>query len=114
MGSGVETQVLDGDPALREIVARIARAYNPQSIYLFGSKARGTAAADSDYDLLVVVPDDAPLELRKSALARRKLWGMTAPTDVLVCTVGWFQSRTGVRTSLPATVVREGKLLYAA
>ncbi len=106
-------QILDRDPALREIVRRLAEAYHPLQIYLFGSKARGTAGPDSDYDLLVVVRDDAPPELRGSKLAYKSLWGVREAKDVLVCTEGWFRARLSVAASLPATVMREGKLLYA-
>lgn len=114
MDTEIQRQLLDDDPALREIVARIANAYHPLRIYLFGSKARGTAGPDSDYDLLVVVRDDAPPERQRSRLAYESLWGTRGAVDVLVCTEQWFHSRATVITSLPAAVVREGKLLYAA
>jgi uncharacterized protein len=114
MDTQVRREILNEDPVLREIVRRLAEAYEPLQIYLFGSKARGDAGPDSDYDLLVVVADEAPPELRKSKLAYEKLWGGSAPADVLVCTDSWFHSRARVVTSLPATVLREGKLLYAA
>ena len=110
----IQIRVLEGNPGLREIVQRIADAYHPLRIYLFGSNARGTAGPDSDHDLLVVVRDDAPSELKQSKLAYKSLWGSMQATDVLVCTDTWFRSRESVVTSLPATVVREGKLLYAA
>jgi Integrase core domain/Nucleotidyltransferase domain len=45
-----------GDPILAEIVRRLIEALQPERIYLFGSRARGEAGADSDYDLMVVVP----------------------------------------------------------
>jgi predicted nucleotidyltransferase len=48
--------------ALAEIVRRLVEAYEPERIYLFGSKARGDAGPDSDFDLIVIVPDDAPSE----------------------------------------------------
>lgn len=114
MTSEIEQQMLQDDPALREIVRRIADAYHPLRIFLFGSKARGTAGPDSDYDLLVVVPDDAPPKLKGSKLAYESLWGIHEAKDVLVCTDRWFHERAHVITSLPATVMREGKLLYAA
>jgi predicted nucleotidyltransferase len=114
MDGEIQRQVLDDDPTLQEIVRRLADAYHPLQIYLFGSKARGTAGPDSDYDLLVVMSDDAPPELRNSELAYQSLWGVRKSKDVLVCTEGWFRSRATVITSLPATVIREGKLLYAA
>src|SRR5260370_19499275 len=105
MEGEIQWQVLDDDPALREIVRRLADAYHPLRIYLFGSKARGTAGPDSDYDLLIVVPDDAPPELRNSKLAYQSLWGVRKAADVLVCTEEWFRSRASVITSLPATVI---------
>ena len=114
MATEVQSQALDRDPKLRDIVGRIAEAYHPLRIYLFGSKARRDDDFASDYDLLVVVPDNAPPEHRNSRLAHQKLWGVGAPADVVVCTDEWFKSRATVITSLPATVIREGHLLYAA
>jgi predicted nucleotidyltransferase len=77
------------DPALAETVRRLLAAYQPERIYLFGSVARGDADPDSDYDLLVAVPDDAPLERRRSRLAYEALHGTGTAADVLVCTAGW-------------------------
>ena len=102
------------DPALAEVVRRLVETYRPERIYLFGSVARGDAGPDSDYDLLVVVPDDAPLELRRSRAAYLALWGTGVSSDVLVWTATQFDSRAHIPSSLPATVIREGKLLYAA
>ena len=45
---------------LDKAVDRIVQAMQPEAIYLFGSRARGEGHADSDYDLLVIVPDDSP------------------------------------------------------
>ncbi len=33
--------------------------YQPHRIYLFGTKARGDAGPDSDFDILIVVSDSA-------------------------------------------------------
>ena len=63
------------DPALAEVVRRLVETYHPVRIYLFGSVARCEAGPDSDYDIMVVVPDDAPLELRRSRAAYLALWG---------------------------------------
>jgi len=54
------------DPALAEAVRRLVAAYQPERIYLFGSVARGDADPDSDYDSLLVVPDDALMERRRA------------------------------------------------
>lgn len=103
-----------GDPALTEIVRRLAQAYEPEKIYLFGSLARGDADPDSDYDLMVIVPDSAPPERRRSRLAYQVLRGTGAAADVLVWAKSSFERRLHVVASLPATVAREGVLLYAS
>ena len=100
--------------SLTRIVERLIDAYQPQRIYLFGSVARGEAGPDSDYDLLVVVPDDAPPDRQRSRLAYERLWGTGTAADVLVWTQGRFESRAHLRASLPGTILREGRLLYAA
>ena len=103
-----------GDPIVREIVRRLVEAYQPERIYLFGSIARGDAGPDSDYDLLLVVPDEAALERRSSRLAYKVLRGTGTAVDVLVSTRSRFDARARVKASLPATVLREGRLLHAA
>jgi uncharacterized protein len=102
------------DPALTEIVRRLVSAYEPERVYLFGSTARGEAGPDSDYDLLILVPDNAPVEKRDSELGYAAMEGLPRSGDFLVWTVTSFESRIHLRASLPATVLREGKLLYAA
>ena len=102
------------DAVLAEIVRRLVQTYQPERIYLFGSRARGEAGGSSDYDLMVVVPDDCPEALRASGRAYDPLWGLKVGADVLVWTRRAFESRLHLRASLPSTVVREGRLLYAA
>jgi predicted nucleotidyltransferase len=99
---------------LADAVRRLTAAYRPERIYLFGSHARGDAGPDSDYDLLVVVPDSAPLERRGGRLAYAALRGTGTAADVLVQSKSYFESRLHLPASLPATVLREGRLLYAA
>lgn len=113
-GWAVTDPLLLSDPVLAESVRRLVKAYQPERIYLFGSKARGDAGPDSDYDLLVIVPDDAPSERRDSKLAYQVLWGVKAAVDAVVCRSSWFHARTHLKASLPGTVLREGKLLHAA
>ena len=103
-----------GDPALADAVCRLVAAYNPDRIYLFGSVARGDAGADSDYDLLLVVPDDAPPEKLRSRLTYEALRGTGTAADVLVCTRSYFEDRRSLKASLPGTVLREGRLLLCS
>jgi predicted nucleotidyltransferase len=102
------------DPVLAEIVRRLAAVYLPERIYLFGSTARGDAGPDSDYDLMIVVPDNSPAGRRTPDAAYAAVEGLPRSGDFLVWTRDRFESRLHLRASLPATVLREGKLLYAA
>ena len=67
------------------LVERIVAHLGPEEIWLFGSRAEGRARPDSDYDLLAVLPDDAP----ESALDLLKAWELTCglgiPADVVPC-----------------------------
>jgi predicted nucleotidyltransferase len=99
---------------LGEIVTRLINAYEPERIYLFGSKARGDAGPNSDFDLMVVVADDVSPERKRSRLAYESLWRTGTAADVLVWSASRFAERACLRASLPATILREGKLLYAA
>jgi uncharacterized protein len=112
-----QSQAIDlpaADPVLTDIVGRLVGAYRPERVYLFGSMARGDAGPDSDYDLMVVVPDDAPPERKESGLAYKALRGTGVAADVLVCTHSYFEARRHLRASLPGTILREGRLLHAA
>src|ERR1035441_6599183 len=102
------------DPVLGVIIGRLVEIFRPDRIYLFGSAARGDAGPDSDYDLMIVVPDATPAAMRDTGPAYRALWRLGAAVDLLVWTRAEFDSRLPLRASLPSTVQRQGKLLYAA
>jgi excisionase family DNA binding protein len=106
---------ITADPVLADIVRRLVEGYDPDRIYLFGSAARRDAGPDSDYDLLLLVPDDAePERLRSRKAYRELLKGAGAPVDVLVMTRAAFEAKAGVVGSLPATVLAEGVLVHAS
>ena len=90
------------------------KKYKPVEVYLFGSMARGDAGPDSDYDIMILVSDARTLTLKEIAAAHNELWGVPAAGDVLVWKIGDFKKQLHLNASLPATIVREGKLVYAA
>jgi predicted nucleotidyltransferase len=109
------SELLQRDPALAAIVRRVVELYRPERVYLFGSKARGDGGPDSDYDVMVVVPDEADAERLQSRRFHEQPWDLERSADVVVIKRSSFEGRAAhVVTSLPATVIREGKLLYAA
>jgi uncharacterized protein len=116
METALRSRVRDlrDDPALAEIVHRLVEAFQPERVFLFGSRARGDAGPDSDYDLMVVVSDTNEPGYRLAQRAHSLLWDAGTAADILVWSNERFQSRAHLQASLPATILREGQLLYAA
>ncbi len=109
-----EIKSVNSDPILRDVVKRLVDVYHPNKIYLFGSRARGSASFASDYDLLLVMPEDADRKLKTAGKAYEALWGIKVPVDIVVWTNNEFNKRLHLDNSLPAVVMREGTLLHAA
>jgi predicted nucleotidyltransferase len=86
--------------------------YRPERILLFGSVARGEAGPDSDYDLMVVVPDDTPPEQQRSRAGYRAVRDLGAARDIFVSTSSNFRRQLHLKASFPSTVVREAVVLY--
>ena len=114
LAKGLATVNPGGDPVLAEIVSRLVTAYRPEGVYLFGSRARNAAGVDSDYDLMVIVRDDAPASHRRSKLGYEVLWGLPVGADIVVWTRTAFEQRLHLRASLPSAVAREGTVVYRA
>jgi predicted nucleotidyltransferase len=110
----METLDVQSDPALAEIVRRLVEEYHPERVYLFGSRARGDAGPDSDYDLMLVMDDPPPPSLERSRRTCEALRGMGTAADILIWSREAFDRRLHVLASLPATIVREGRLLHGA
>lgn len=101
--------------AIPEITRRLVEYLQPERIYLFGSEARGDGGPDSDLDFLVVVADDAPAARLRPGSLESVLAGIRTAADVIPWGRSDFEGRAAyVVASLPATVVREGLVLYDA
>ena len=99
---------------IEEITRRLVEYYRPVRIYLFGSEARGDAGPDSDLDFCVVLPDEAPRSLYGPGV-HKALWGTAAAADVVRYPLTDFEGRAAhVASALPATILRDGRLLYDA
>ena len=95
--------------ALRNWVREIARRYDPDRIVLFGSHARGRANADSDVDILVVLPTKN--EIRESVRLSLAL-DPPFPLDLIVRTPDHL--RRGLEEGDPflREVIAHGKVLH--
>jgi uncharacterized protein len=61
---------------LREVVRRLMVEFHPESIYLFGSHARGKPNAESDLDLLVIITKSSEKPIQRAVRAQRSLRGV--------------------------------------
>jgi predicted nucleotidyltransferase len=102
------------DQSIAEITRRLVDYFHPERIYLFGSAARGDGGPDSDLDFCVVLPDDAHPDLYRPGV-HSALWDLGTAADVVRWPASEFDIRAAhVKASLPATITREGRMLYDA
>lgn len=100
---------------LSDMVQAIVREVDPERIYLFGSRARGDARADSDMDLLIV--ESGPFSTdhnrwQEIKRVRRALSPFRIPKDILVYTADEVTKWQYTVNHIIARALREGKLLY--
>jgi predicted nucleotidyltransferase len=99
------------DATLRQIVDRIVSGFSPVRIILFGSRARGTASAGSDVDLLVVT--DRPGSKRQQAVAiDLALADIRVAKDVVVVGAEELERERDVVGTIAYPAWREGIVLY--
>lgn len=110
----VDKKLLDKNEYVRKIVALLVEHFSPEQIYLFGSKARGDAGPDSDYDFLVVVRKKISWVQQKKFSQKRWDARLLEPMDIVYWTETSFKEHLPLKSSLPAVVAEEGKLLYEA
>ena len=97
---------------IEEFGRRIGREFGATRVILFGSRARGEGAVDSDVDILVVGPfQDRPAD--KSVEIRMKL-RPTFPVDLLVRTPEKVRERLEMGDDFMKEILREGQVLYEA
>lgn len=89
----------------------LGEAVPPNSrVVLFGSHARGTATADSDYDVLVIEPTvDSPIQ--EAVRLRAELDDLEVPIDVVVVDEAKAEIRAAERGTMIERALREGRLL---
>jgi hypothetical protein len=94
---------------VQSLLDRIISGWHPREIWLFGSRARGTAAVDSDWDLLVVVPDElAPVGFDDPMAVWRMKQGSGVRADVLLCRASEFDEDCGTHNTIAYDAAVEG------
>lgn len=102
----------DEAAALSFLVGRLRAALRPEAIFLFGSRAGGAPRPDSDFDLLVVLPDDAP-EAPDHFAAYAPVAGCGIGVDVVPCLLADYEAERTRPGTIPFAAEHGGKLLYA-
>ncbi|MBW2704655.1 MAG: nucleotidyltransferase domain-containing protein [Deltaproteobacteria bacterium] len=100
---------------IRVAVERIVRAFRPEMIYLFGSRARGESTQESDLDFLVVMESDRPRAERRgivSNVVRPRFF----PMDIVVYTPDEFKEAADHEdywfNPFIKDIINEGIILY--
>ena len=85
----------------------------PEEIYLFGSHARDDAHANSDIDLFLIMPDDAPAEKLRLNYVSHLLRDSKILSDAIPCRRSRFEARKDEFGTLSHAVASEGIQIYA-
>lgn len=104
----------DENAALSAIVTRLREALDPKEIWLFGSRARGKARPDSDFDLLVVAKRGGIFGSDDYELVDAPLNGCGVGCDVVPCSEEDFEDGAALPTSFVSRILSEGRKLYDA
>lgn len=103
---------MDPTQTIDELTRQIVELAHPLKVFLFGSAANGTMTADSDIDLLVVMPDGTHRRHTAQRLYR-EVSNIKTAFDLVVATASDLD-RLGTSSGLVyGTALKEGKLIYA-
>ncbi len=103
---------MDVQKHIKELCKQIVERFRPQKVILFGSYAYGVPNADSDIDLLVVMPFDG--RVHEQAIKIRKGLKSSMPIDLLVRTPEQVRERVEIEDFFMREIVEQGTILYEA
>jgi predicted nucleotidyltransferase len=98
---------------IREFSRAVAEKFRPERIVLFGSYAYGNPTADSDVDLLVIMPRTRDRGERMSVRIRHAI-PRAFPLDLLVRTPADVAKRLRGGDCFLREVMEKGEVLYEA
>jgi uncharacterized protein len=93
---------------LRDIVAH----FRPLEVILFGSARRDERGVDSDFDIAVILPDDAPAQLLHWRAANEARRGHAIAVDIVPFRRSAFAAAADEVGSLPWVIAREGRVVW--
>ena len=98
-------------PELATLLARITETCDPIDIILYGSRARGDATDQSDWDLKVVVPDETADKFFSPMFGWRLQEGSGVYADVSCVRISDFRADLNVPNSAASHIVDDGVVL---
>jgi predicted nucleotidyltransferase len=98
---------------LDKIVDRIVTMFSPEKIIIFGSAATGTASADSDVDILIIMDTELSY-YRRSGPIRAAMRGIPVATDMIVLTPVEYEDLKNDELSFASEISRSGVVAYEA
>ena len=98
--------------AIDDVADQVRREFDPQRIILFGSHADGSADADSDVDLLIIMPDGG--DPVGQALAVRERLDCEFPLDLIVRSEADLAWRLEHEDWFLRDIMDRGRVLYEA
>jgi uncharacterized protein len=97
------------DKKLEEIVGVLKSEFMPVRLFLFGSRASGKARPDSDYDFVLVVPENTKARWENMEKARHLLHEKcNISADVFVYSQKEFDGWQNEFSSIPETAKNTG------
>jgi predicted nucleotidyltransferase len=96
---------------LELITRQIVDNFNPRRLVLFGSRAAGKAAPDSDIDLCVI-EDIVPNKSEAAVNMYKILRDFMEPLDILVFNSEEFDRRKDIWGTVQYEIDKKGKVLY--
>ena len=101
-------QFAAAEPQLAALVASCKSDLQASEVWLFGSRARGEARSGSDWDILAVIPDDAPPSVDKTSNIWKVKRRSGVRADLLTVRMSDFIEALDTVNTLSHAVVREG------
>lgn len=111
-GDPIPATTIDLSPA-RVLLQRIVDTYLPEEVWLFGSRARGDARRESDWDVMVLLPDRCPDTDLDPVRAWELQLGSGAYADIVLCRITEFRNARDWVNTLAYDVARDGVRVYA-
>ena len=97
-----------------EVVKHLLNAYNPLSVYLFGSQVWGNPDESSDIDFFIIVDKSDYNHAERIRIGLRELKGIHADIDIIVFTSCEIAEKKNHPSTLIYKVLNKGVKLYEA